>query len=211
MMDQGGERSQDEDKPAEGDDATRILVRSDLDDATRLVQVGSDERRGAIIGRAKPNANEPKVPSGASSTTVLIPAGFDPLQDQVEPVVGWLVVREGPGRGRFCPIFYGQSSIGRGPDQRIRLDFGDKRISREGHAFIVYDEIAQKFYLRDGGKTNLVRHNGDLVMAPTELHDRDEISLGETTLLLVALCGPEFDWLAPDAKIPGATTGKADD
>jgi hypothetical protein len=197
-------QGRDEDSTASGgDDATRILVR-DSDDATRLVHPGGDERRGAVIGRAKPPTNDKVQPPG-SSDTVFIPAGLDPFHDQVDPVVGWLVVRHGPGRGRFCPIFYGQNSLGRGADQRIRVDFGDKRISREAHAFIVYDDVAQKFYLRDGGKTNLVRHNGELVMTPTELRDRDEVMVGETTLLFIALCGPQFDWMTVDAKRPGET------
>ena len=155
------QQGRDEDSPA-GDDATRILVR-DFRRCDPARHPGGDERRGAVIGRAKPPTNDKLQPPG-SSDTVFIPAALDPSHDQVDPVVGWLVVRQGPGRGRFCPIFYGQNSLGRGGDQRIRVDFGDKRISREAHAFIVYDDIAQKFYLRDGGKTNLVRHNGELVM-----------------------------------------------
>jgi hypothetical protein len=192
------QQGRDEDSPASGDDATRILFR-DSDDRTRVVPSGGNEQRGVVIGRAKVGTSEQGNQPPGPSDTVFIPTGLDTVQDQAEPVVGWLVVRRGPGRGRFCPIFYGQNSLGRGGDQRIRLDFGDKRISRDAHAFVIYDDVAQKFYLRDGGKSNIVRHNGELVMAPTELRDRDEVTLGETTLLFVALCGPEFDWLTVDA------------
>jgi len=33
-------------------------------------------------------------------------------------------------------------------------------------------------------------------MMPTEIQDRDEIAVGDTTLLFVALCNDNFDWLA---------------
>ncbi|MBU1210972.1 MAG: FHA domain-containing protein [Alphaproteobacteria bacterium] len=114
------------------------------------------------------------------------------------PVVGWLVILEGPGRGEHCTVYYGQNSIGRGEDQRIQLNFGDARITRDTHAFLVYDDHVRKFYLRDNGKANLIRLNGVAVLAPTDVADRDIISIGETVMLFVALCGTEFDWLGGD-------------
>lgn len=191
-------------------DATRILVRGEPTDAemTQLIHprsnVDRSEGRGTIIGSARAR-KDTQVGVGApgmaaaagrrQGETVFIPTGSDAGWDEVSPVVGWLVVRKGPGLGRFCPVFYGQNPIGRAADQRIRLDFGDQRISRQGHAFLIYDDITRKFYIRDGGKSNLVRHNGELVMTPTELQDRDELTIGETVLIFIALCGPEFDWL----------------
>jgi hypothetical protein len=91
----------------------------------------------------------------------------------------------------------------------VSLDFGDQRISRQSHAYLIYDDVAQKFYIRDGGKTNLVRLNGELLMTPAELRDRDEITVGGTTLLFVALCGPDFDWLATEAQGGTSEAGKA--
>ena len=113
-------------------------------------------------------------------------------------MVGWLTVISGPGKGSFRPIFYGQNSLGRDPKQRIPLDFGDQRISRETHAFVVYDDVQRKFFIRDNGKSNLVRHNGNAVLTPTEINDRDQITIGETTLVFIALCNANFDWLAVD-------------
>ena len=121
------------------------------------------------------------------------------VQTKFDPPVGWLVIREGPGRGSYRPVFYGQNAIGRSATQRINLDFGDLRISREEHAFLIYDEISRRFYLRDNGKTNLVRINGVPVMAPTEIYHQDQITIGSTQLLFVALCGHGFDWLADEA------------
>jgi hypothetical protein len=210
------------DKQPSADDATRILPTSDPNyGETQLMPggaaIGSADRRGAIIGSAGAAEGSPTGSSGTPGArasmpgeTVYIPSDLNaPNPRSFDPVVGWVVVRKGPGRGRSCPVFYGQNSIGRGVDQRISLDFGDQRISRQGHAFLIYDDLAQKFYIRDGGKSNIVRHNGQLVMTPTELHDRDEVSIGGTTLLFVALCGPEFDWLTTEAQKGADETGKA--
>lgn len=185
---------------ADDNDATRI-IRDDStpgDDATRILpdrEPPKSTPRGTVIGVAgsADDADEGK--------TVLMPAGISaegPQETRFDPVVGWLTILSGPGRGHFCPIFYGQNSIGRGSDQRIQLNFGDARIARDTHAFIIYDDVARKFHVRDNGQANIVRLNNSPVLAPMEVNDRDKITIGETTLLFVALCGADFDWLASD-------------
>nr|MCU0826741.1 hypothetical protein [Tabrizicola sp.] len=52
---------------------------------------------------------------------------------------GWLVIKEGPGRGAAFPLARGVSQIGRGLDQTVALDFGDMAISRQNHAAVAYD------------------------------------------------------------------------
>ena len=56
-----------------------------------------------------------------------------------DPPVGILVVVDGPGRGNVVTFGYGMNSVGRSQTERITLDFGDDRISREGHAMVTYD------------------------------------------------------------------------
>ncbi|RAP42990.1 hypothetical protein BYZ73_02085 [Rhodovulum viride] len=111
--------------------------------------------------------------------------------------VGWLVVTAGPGRGAHFALFSGVSQIGRGPDQAVRLDFGDTAISRSGHALLAYDDEQGLFYLGSGGKANIVRLNGRPLLSTEELSHEDEIRLGETRLRFIALCGPGFAWNAP--------------
>lgn len=168
------------------------------DDATRILPVrqagGRQAGQGAVIGVAGQARHAQSADEGR---TVLMPAGVPkPAQDVFDPAVGWLVIVDGPGRGNHCAVYYGQNSIGRGPDQRVRLGFGDTRIARDSHAFLIYDDVSRKFYLRDNGKANLVRLNGAPVMTPMELKDRDRIQIGETVMLFVQLCGEGFDWLA---------------
>lgn len=162
--------------------------------------------QAAVIGVAGQNRQQQQAEEGR---TVMMPVGIvNPSpQETFDPAVGWIVIVEGPGRGHHCPVYYGQNSIGRGADQRIRLGFGDTRIARDSHAFLIYDDVARKFYLRDNGKTNLVRLNGAPVMAPMPLNDRDRIQIGETVMMFVPLCGENFDWLAGNdspSTAPGA-------
>jgi hypothetical protein len=118
-----------------------------------------------------------------------------------EPVrfpVGWLVVIEGPGRGHAFPLRPGVSQIGRGEEQTVPLDFGDTAISREHHALVAYDDEERRFYVGHGGKANLVRLNGKPLLSTEPMQHGDVLRLGETTLMLAALCGPEFDWEATE-------------
>lgn len=117
----------------------------------------------------------------------------DPMAD---PVVGWLVVVSGPGKGHARQLGYGRNSLGRSGESRIRLDFGDNSISRDEHATITYDFRGRKFYLQDGGgdKKNLTYLGKNPVLVPTVLEAMQEFSVGNTTLRFVPFCGPEFEW-----------------
>ncbi|WP_242500427.1 FHA domain-containing protein [Tropicimonas sp. IMCC6043] len=108
--------------------------------------------------------------------------------------VGWIVVVDGPGRGASFTLLNGVSSIGRGEDQAIRLDFGDISISRQNHASIAFDDEVNRFFLGHGGKSNIVRLNGRPVLSTEDLAGGDTIRIGETTLQFIAFCGEDFSW-----------------
>jgi FHA domain len=122
-----------------------------------------------------------------------------PGQGYVMFPAGWLIVKEGPGRGTAFALSQGVSQIGRGSDQTVALDFGDMAISRQNHAAIAYDAGSHQFHIGHGGKSNLVRLNGRPLLSTEVLGDGDEIQIGETTLLLKVLCTPAFNWAASDA------------
>ena len=111
-----------------------------------------------------------------------------------DPVVGWLVVVEGPGKGQTLQLGYGSNPLGRGATDRVKLDFGDDQISRNGHAVVTYDPRGRKFYVQHGGGTNLTYLGDQPVLAPTELPALGHIGIGNTILRFVPLCGAEFDW-----------------
>lgn len=112
-----------------------------------------------------------------------------------DPPVAMLLIIAGPGKGHLAPVGFGMNPVGRGPNQRIRLDFGDERISRSTHAALTYDSDGKRFYLQHGGGASLTYHNGAPVLEPVEIVDGARIKLGETELLFRALVGPDFDWV----------------
>ncbi|NIZ14745.1 FHA domain-containing protein [Phaeobacter sp. HF9A] len=126
----------------------------------------------------------------------------DPFAPQTDPAaatysefpVGWLAVISGPGRGATFTLHAGVSTIGRGADQGVPLDFGDTSISRDQHAAIAFDPESQAFYVGHGGKANLVRLNGRPVLSTEVLNPGDTLRIGETELRFVPLCDQSFSW-----------------
>jgi len=126
------------------------------------------------------------------SPTVSILQSDDGEGTQIEPVVGWLVCVEGHMRGNDYRIRAGYNYIGREiGDIHIR---GDQTISRQRHAKIAYDDMSHQFFFSPDEGRNVVRVNGKTIMAPEELHAYDILTIGQTKLLFVPLCGEHFSW-----------------
>jgi hypothetical protein len=121
-------------------------------------------------------------------------AGSGSGEASEDPVVGWLIVVKGPGRGNAVRLGYGWNSIGRDPSQRACLEFGDPQISRLNHAKLLYDPRGRKFTLTLGEATNPTYVRGEALLQPTEIQSGDRIQMGDTELLFLALCGESFDW-----------------
>ena len=143
-----------------------------------------------------PQMTPPPVQGGALSQAGRPKAGAPVSGDFTiaDPVVGWLVVVEGPGRGASLNIGYGNNRIGRAPTENISLDFGDEEISRENHSTITFDGRHRRYYVLPGQGRNLVYVNDQPVMSPLELTGGEEILLGQTKLRFVPFCGKSFDW-----------------
>lgn len=129
----------------------------------------------------------------------------DPMAD---PVVGWLVVTDGPGRGAALPLGYGKNSIGRAETERVPLAFGDDEVSRVEHAVLTYDPRSRKFYLQSGG-TNLTYIEGrdEPVLTAMVLTGGEELLVGKTRLTFVPFCGPHFDWHSAPSSAGGGDAG----
>jgi hypothetical protein len=144
-------------------------------------------------------------PAPADPPTVgtAAPAGPRPQAGPVfDPVVGWLVVISGPGKGSSRPVHNGNNAIGRSPRQRIPIDFGDDAISSEEQAYLRYDPTDRTFLLIPNlAKANLVAVNDKKPTSAVQLNAGDVISMGRTKLLFAPLCGPHFDWSDQDGKM----------
>ena len=114
------------------------------------------------------------------------------------PVVGWLVVVAGPGKGTARELGYGMNSIGRSAEDRVSLDFGDEEISRHGHAIVTYDPRGRRFYAQHGGGVNLSYLDEAPLLQPLAMSGGEVLAIGNTRLKFVPFCGEAFDWQDDD-------------
>ncbi len=180
------------------DDVHLELKHFDIgDDApTKLVSAFSGSTPTSLSHGDGPKPLVPKVVPAAtlnepSEKTVLV--GQDALSSP-DPVTGWLVVIDGPGKGRSVEIGMGNNSIGRAPDQKVCLDFGDTHISRERHAVLVYDPRSKCFFLQHGDNRSLTYVGKKTVLTRVKLKGGEIITVGNTQLRFVTFCGPKFSW-----------------
>ena len=152
--------------------------------------------------------NEPSPKPGQSSesgnqggkTRIQFPSSKEKSQKEHEnfdPVVSWVVIVAGPGKGASFSLLSGKSSVGRNESNDVGLNFGinsDEKISREKHCFITYDPRGRKFYILPGDGRNLAYIQDSPVLQPTEITSGDEIQLGDTILRFVPFCGADFSW-----------------
>lgn len=171
------------------DESFRNTGASGFDAPTRRMDSSRDEPKTRLVGRRQTSDDQKRLEEAAAQA--------DAMDD---PVVGWLAVIDGPGKGRALPLGLGTNTIGRGDTERVSLNFGDDEISRTTHTIVTYDPRGRKFYVQHGGGKNLTYVNDRPVLAVAELEPLAHIVIGNTTLRFVPLCGEDFDWYGTEAK-----------
>lgn len=177
---------------------------------TRAADAAREARGGRPnVPPVRPGAGDDIEPTTHVVRDAAISGEADPAQTQLvrgkqkverggfqqDPVVGWLVIIGGPGLGSFRPIFEGNNTVGRGPNNRIAIDFGDEAISNEEQAYIRYDSADRSFLLVPNlSKTNVVSVNDKRPTSAVSLVAMDLITMGRTQLVFVPFCGSDFDW-----------------
>jgi hypothetical protein len=146
----------------------------------------------------RPEANRAgKAEPEAPPRTVLV-RGRQKIEHGVferDPVVGFLIIVGGPGLGSFRPIFEGNNTVGRSPENRIPINFGDDAISNEAQAYVRYDSSDRSFlFVPNLAKTNVVSVNDKRPAGPVSLQPMDVITLGRTQVAFLPFCGSDFDW-----------------
>lgn len=111
----------------------------------------------------------------------------------MSPCVGWLVAVGGVHIGQDFPLKLGKNFIGRDRSMDVVLD-GDRSVSRNKHAILVYDPKSQLYLVQSGESGKLVYLNNQVVLSPTKLSAYDMITVGEVNLLFLPLCGDRFSW-----------------
>ena len=125
------------------------------------------------------------VPEGAQSMadeekTQLIEI---PEEERFKPCVGWLVIWEGPLKGKDFRLVEGRNRIGRRADLEVVLS--DPEVEPE-HAHIVFTRNHQ-YFLSDEGTSAGTYVNGERLMETNQVVDNDEIRIGKTVLRFKAL------------------------
>jgi len=144
-------------------DTTRIISRRAQQGATEQTETvplrGGSEDKGGDDGHTK--LFRPIKTKTIDQTAPRLATDNAPEADQlkVEPVVGWLVVLNGAGKGVSRQLYYGMNSIGRSSEEKVSIGSEDELISRKGHAFLTYDPKGRKFYIQHGGGSNLTYLN----------------------------------------------------
>lgn len=160
---------------------------------TLLEDPGSDPSRRAKTTLVDGSAGKTRLVAPSGPATETAPSGRTASANS-DPVVAWLVVIAGPGKGAAVALGHGMNSIGRGGGNRVVLDFGDDQISSDDHFRIAYDPESRGFHLVPAKGTNLLYVANKAVLAPMELDPQSDIRLGSTTLRFVPFCGPSWDW-----------------
>ncbi|MEM7472693.1 MAG: FHA domain-containing protein [Pseudomonadota bacterium] len=132
---------------------------------------------------------------GAEKTTISRGEVFTSGDEQIDPVVGWLVVIKGPGLGQAVSLGAGMNSVGRGASERVTLGFGDTSISTSDHARIIYDDDSRKFFIAHGSGKNITKVDGQMVANTLPLENGATVEITKSThLRFVAFCSESFDW-----------------
>lgn len=125
------------------------------------------------------------------------PVGFEPpvelLEEEEEPVCGWLVCIQGARVGKDYRIHNGKNFVGRGDDMDIQI-LGDNEINRRNHAVIVYDQKKRNTVILPGDSAGLAYQRGEAVYVPAQLNPYDTIEMGKSRFIFVPLCGQNFEW-----------------
>ena len=118
--------------------------------------------------------------------------GFYSTLQSNAPVVGYLICTKGEDYGCGFPLKSGNNTIGR--SQSMDVVIMDPKVSREKQAFVMYEPHKRQFYVKPGEGSGLCYFNGDVVLAPMEIHQFDRIGVGDTELMLIPICCEQFCW-----------------
>lgn len=118
--------------------------------------------------------------------------GLFSFESGTELITGWLVCIGGLARGKDYKLFHGWNKIGRNISMDIYIP-EDKKISRDSHAGIVFDEKSNKFYLVNQNGT-LTYLNGKLLPGTSEIVNGDRITMGDSDFIFIAFCTEERRW-----------------
>lgn len=157
----------------------------------KTVKISTQDKKTEKINSESPSR---PIDSGAPKTQFAWGSKQKSTQVDVQPVVGWLVVLEGSGKGQDIRLVPGMNTIGRGTENTVCLSFGDEMISRDKHANIIFDYKNKLFFLQHGDGNNLTYLNDSVVLQPQQMNNGDVVTLGNTKLRFIPFCDENCPW-----------------
>ncbi len=127
------------------------------------------------------------------NTGRIIPAQQLSASRITTPCVGWLVAASGNHIGQDFRLKTGKNFIGRDQSMDVVLD-GDKSVSRNKHAIVVYEPKKHLYLVQPGESSELVYLNDQVVLQTMKLSAYDIITVGDVNLLFMPLCSEKFNW-----------------
>ena len=95
--------------------------------------------------------------------------------------------------GKSFELKTGKNFIGRGNNMDVVIP-GDKSVSRNKHAIILFEPKNKLFMVQPGESRELFYLNGNVVLNTEKVQAYDEITIGNSELLFIPLCGEQFSW-----------------
>ncbi len=162
----------------------------DRQEATMALYDEGEERRPVrAMSAPRPAEEAPAVPDDEQPTV----ASYAEGKTSVQPPVGYLVCLRGAARGQDFRLHAMRNTIGRASGMDVCIK-GDLGISRESNAILSYNPRQREFHLIPGEGKSIVYLQGAELMTPQRLHGGELIEIGDTALLFLPVCGPDFDW-----------------
>lgn len=170
--------------PISADAPTGMFTNDDV-----TVELGHSNKE--TVALPKETADDVTVVHYATDSSTANAAGKSNAKKK-GPVVGWLVVIEGPDFGKSFTLKTGKNFVGRSTEMDVV--FNDQTVSRNKHAIIVFEPKQRLFIAQSGDASTLFYLNGNVVLSNEILKPYDKIQLGDTTAMFVPFCGEQFGW-----------------
>ncbi len=115
------------------------------------------------------------------------------IEENIDPVVAWLVCIEGIERGKDYKLKNGRNFVGSSPDMDVCI-LGDEKIEKENHFSISYNSKQRNFVISPGSSGNIVYVDKKALYETKTIENFSLIEIYDTKLVLVQFCGDNFSW-----------------
>ena len=153
----------------------------------------SDVSAGLDTAFSGVSADVPENTENVPEPEVFTAPPLQPAQALPTPCVGWLIALNGVHIGQDFHLRVGKNYIGRDAGMDIALT-GDKSVSRNKHAIVIYEPKHHKYFIQPGESNELVYVNDEVVLLPMTLKPYDVIVIGDIELWFMPLCDDQHNW-----------------